>query len=223
MLSHLLMAMMPGARTLSSLHSPGCAPFTLAKKYRAGTCWAKAGRRLQWLYPLQASCALRRSSGRSPEPFQGFHFHLRFLPFLSRSRTSSIQLSNVHIPSQIPHRTDRSDTPFALLTRVRTDIANPGLTSSTPTPWRLPWAGRSPTMSLARRRRPSWSVSSWPRAVFSSAMILGKPFFYASAIALSIPWHPFSPAPYRILEDSNDGFPTSNVTNMDRHSTSSKP
>lgn len=42
-----------------------------------------------------------------------------------------------------------------------------------PSPWRLPWAGTSPTMSPARQRPPSWSASSSPPAACSSATTQG--------------------------------------------------
>jgi hypothetical protein len=48
------------------------------------------------------------------------------------------------------------------------------LISLPPSPWPSPWAGISPTMSLARRRRRSWSASLSLPVACSLVMILGK-------------------------------------------------
>lgn len=122
---------------------------------------------------------VRRGSehGANPGVNRGCHFpHLRFAPF------------NQFNPVLPFPSTSRLSPPVALRPRLRPSTAahlsdgfierrcpsSSGLTPPTPTPWPLPWAGRSPTMSLARRRRPSWSVCLSPRAACSLAMILGK-------------------------------------------------
>lgn len=51
---------------------------------------------------------------------------------------------------------------------------SPGLNSHPPSPWPSPWAGTSPTMSLARRRQRSWSASLSLPVACSLVMILGK-------------------------------------------------
>lgn len=75
---------------------------------------------------------------------------------------------------------------------VRQPSYNPGLTTSKSRPWLLPWAGTSPTMSLARQRRPSWSVSLLRRGVCFLAMIPGKHTMSrtASLDGLDCDWEP---------------------------------
>lgn len=51
---------------------------------------------------------------------------------------------------------------------------SPGLISHPPSPWPSPWAGTSPTMSLARQRQRSWSASLSLPVACSLVMILGK-------------------------------------------------
>lgn len=53
-------------------------------------------------------------------------------------------------------------------------------------------------MSLARRRRPSWSVCSWPRAACSLAMILGKPFSKDRSCPLPRPVPQRNPDRFRV-------------------------
>ncbi len=59
-----------------------------------------------------------------------------------------------------------------------------GLIHPVPTPWRLPCAGISPTMSLARQPRPSWSVSSSHLVDCCLATTLGKPWNSCSSRSL---------------------------------------
>jgi hypothetical protein len=105
-------------------------------------------------------------------PISALYHSIQFnpvLPFPSTSRLFASRRSST---------TTRQSTASHLSDGVieRCCPSSCGLTPPTPTPWPLPWAGRSPTMSLARRRRPSWSVCLSPRAACSLAMILGKHF-----------------------------------------------
>jgi hypothetical protein len=190
---------------------------------------------IQWLFhPLRAPCPghgplrmpVRRFSGRGPSnPFKvPFPSPLPTISSPDPELPSIPTLASTSIPNPPPNRpTPRSDSPFVAFFYEYDHIAHPGLTSSTPTPWRLPWAGRSPTMSLARRRRPSWSVSLWPREAFSSATILGKAFSRLDCR----PFHSMALFPRLvrwILEDANGRLSDfKNVTNTDRNSVPGSP
>lgn len=85
-------------------------------------------------------------------------------------------LTNETTSSLSDGRTRRPTSPSSTRDRPGdNDDIESGLTVVTLAPWRYsPWAGKSPTMSLALRRLRSWSGCSWPPADYSLATTQGE-------------------------------------------------
>lgn len=99
---------------------------------------------------------------------------------IAPSRRSTVTVTTpVNCPTTLAQLFTRRRRPLAFtihFDQARTIAADSdrGLIPLIPKPWRLPCAGISPTMSLARRPRPSWSACLSLLVDSCSDMILGK-------------------------------------------------